>query len=222
MFTDLPFDAQEKVRDALSAGERARLMMALPKPCASRLRKDPATEKKLGVLATAIRKKRLKRLTRDVREFLEGQDVDKRDPTLAEMAVHIPEVVDVIRARPQTLESATDRNAFLDMVARAAPEDATRVTGHPMYAERKTDVWFECMIRNVPLLEAIAALDPVARAEIHDYVKKNAEFCTHDLDSLRSLLRMVSLSREELENVYAYAVGNMYIECALFVDGLLA
>lgn len=74
---ELPALAQESIYHHLDAADRVRLNMAMPKdakfPC------DKARDKKLGVLATAIRKKRVRQLSRPMREFL--ATVPKTDVT---------------------------------------------------------------------------------------------------------------------------------------------
>lgn len=217
MFAELPSDIQGHIRDSLNVYDRARLMVALPKSITKHLRKkDPKVERSLGILSKAIRKKRLRGLTHPIRLFLEGS-VDMQDPTLSDMVVFVPEVMHVTQKKA-TLQDATDIDTFLHSVATTEPKDVQNVLGHRFFAENPQSVLFKCMQYNMALLEAIV---PLCDATHIQYIKSRVKFMTYNMDSFRFLLRLVDLSRDELEEVYTYAVGEMCIEAAVYVDSLM-
>lgn len=91
--TDLPPEMRAEISRWLSVSDRARLNAALPR--AARVHPvNAAAERTLGVLAMAVRRRRVSALSSKMRDFL--STVLKHDPTLSELAEVFPEVRDIV------------------------------------------------------------------------------------------------------------------------------
>lgn len=221
MFTELPLDIQERVFHALKVSDRARLCMSIPKSCAARLQRTgkQVAEKRLGVLAKAIRKKKLTTLTRTIRAFLKD-NVNQDDPTVAEMARDIPEVVRVVVGGVKAkLETISELEEFLDLVSHTKPEDASRVVEHPFFATDKSRVLFRCMQTNLPLLEAFIVHMSVPG--VIQYVEDSIHCLTYKLKVLKFLMRFATLSHAKLDMLYTDAMGNMDVDTVEFIEKLM-
>ena len=112
MMIDLPVELQQLIYNKLPVWDRVRMKMVLPKPQSKEQSKqqlqwkNPDTERKLGILAGAIQKKRIVKLSDPMKKFIVAS-VDKEDPTLTEMAQHIPEVAHLLH-RPQAARTIED------------------------------------------------------------------------------------------------------------------
>ena len=191
MFPNLPVELQERIRDSLDVCDRVRLMMALPKALSKTLRRNPQTEKTLGVLARAIRKKRLTGLTIKTRNFL-GRKASRQDPTVALMAATIPEV----------------------MQAAAAPE----VLDHRLFRQNNSSAVLQCMQYNAPLLAALVSMSMAVRQTVIDMFA----YMVYDLPRLKSIVSLLSpVPQALLLKAYTRAVGELYTESALYLEGLL-
>lgn len=116
MLLQLPRELQEAVYRRLNASDRARLNLAVPR--ASRFAADKKRERKLGILASAFKKKRATKLSNAMRYFL--ATVPKWDVTVTEMAEHVPEVAAVER-KDQGEPSVLDRLSRGQATAADAP-----------------------------------------------------------------------------------------------------
>ena len=94
-FTELPYDLQKHVCGFLHVEDRARLRASLPRGVIRRiLPHTPAVEKKLGILAKAVRKRRVSRLSGIMLDFLRAACCQS-DPTVRELAAVFPEVATI-------------------------------------------------------------------------------------------------------------------------------
>lgn len=91
MFTQLPNEIQHIVYGMLNVEDRVKLAMALPKQSNAHVVTYPKQrEKKLGLIAGAIRKHQIPKMTTQIRRFLSS--CEQTDPTIAEIAEQFPEV----------------------------------------------------------------------------------------------------------------------------------
>lgn len=88
IFLDLPRDLQEEVFKCLDVHHRMRLNMVMP--MSVKFISNKHHDRKLGVLASAIRKGRVAKLSKAMQDFL--RTVPKWDPTLCEISQKFPEV----------------------------------------------------------------------------------------------------------------------------------
>ena len=88
MILDFPIDVQEMIYKKLEVYDRVRLKIALPKQHTLKFN-DPALERKLGILVTALKKKRVTHLSNKMKIFLVSS-VKKDDPTLNTITQNFP------------------------------------------------------------------------------------------------------------------------------------
>ncbi len=230
---DLPSELQDNVCDALHVADRARLAMALPKACAALLKctKNKRYERALGVLASAIRKKRVTKLSFMTRRHI-NRYVDPKDPTLAEMALHVPEVACMAEPRIKPIGDIVDAGELVERALALKPEDAAiaALIRHPIFSRHRSAILIDVALRNIPALWARL----VKAAREHHPEGLDAEVKRH-LKAMTGLPNVVKaalevegvleapMTLEELETLYVTAVNGMYdTEVALYVDRLIA
>lgn len=104
-FLELPYELRECVFNALPVHDRARLNMAMPK--SMKFKVDAGKERRLGVFSSAVRKRRVSKLSARAREFL--STVPCHDVTLCEMAAVLPDVGTVEHRGPAPRPSLYDK-----------------------------------------------------------------------------------------------------------------
>lgn len=91
LLLDLPADLQEAVYKCLNVRDRARLNMALPKPM--KMKANKVADRSLAILTKAIKKKRVSKLSRSIKDFL--ATIPKWDTTLEDISRDFSEVKDI-------------------------------------------------------------------------------------------------------------------------------
>lgn len=168
--------------------DRARLNCALPR----RARFTRPSDRKLGVLAAAVGKRRVGRLSGPMRAFL--ATLPPWDVTVGEMAAALPEVADV----PRTDTSRGDARG------RAVPRAAGR--------RRHTDLRGQARTGHV---RAAGRGDAFC-----DGIVSTAYMFSRACD-VEKMLRHVPFTRARLEELYVAAVERMSTEAALLYDAAL-
>jgi hypothetical protein len=92
MITQLPTEVQELIYNKLHVNDRVKLLMSIPRNHKIRI-KLQSTERKLSILAKAINKRKLSKLSIPIVSFL--AKCDPMDATLIEMSQFIPEVATI-------------------------------------------------------------------------------------------------------------------------------
>ena len=87
----LPVELQQLIYDKLPAKDRAKLFMALPKPSRCALRTNRVRDKHLHAIAGGVQKKRVRRLSPKVKEFL--LTCSENDPTLEPIKAEFPDEI---------------------------------------------------------------------------------------------------------------------------------
>jgi len=216
-FLDLPFDLRAKVYNSLNVQDRTRLNIALPKQYKKEM-KPIKTEKRLGVLSNAIKKKRVTKLSRAMTDFLCTQ-VSKEDPTLQDISaiLSIPPLVltsNIITA--ESIAAASTREQFEHIIRNVPPELYDNVIAHPMFNSRSpqtvmADYYVLC---NSVLFDYIATNQKTDIARFRSSIK----FTVYSVDILRVILKHFTLTPEERDAMYVYAIENMYTDSAALLQ----
>lgn len=215
MFTKLPLDIQEKIYNLLPVDSRVSLSMALPKDAPKKFIKDKKEERKLGVLVKAIKKKKFKKLTPVSKEFI--SKLDKSDPTLDEISQHIPEVKELLENNNKT-STLNDIEYVLKNDKHTRPDIlASQIMKHDAYINVDTRPYllYICLVSNHHVFEAMYA----SGADVSG-IKNYIQFTSHDLKLFKFTWKYVekNLTQDEFDVLYEKIVGDMRIDCVLYLD----
>ena len=95
MLTDLPLNVQQMIYNKLPAADRARFCIAVPREVRNQLkRKYTSDERKLNGLSRAIEKRKVRRLSLKMRDFLRTCNAD--DPTCEPIVAAFPDVKEIM------------------------------------------------------------------------------------------------------------------------------
>jgi len=245
MLTELPVEIQERVYNGLHVRDRIKLLMALPKACVRRIRVRPHhNEKKLGVLAKAVEKRRVERLSSTMVAFLKEECVEG-DPTIGEIGKVFPELLDddgtddiAGRIRNGTL-TAKDLEGLVDKMyrglgaVRAAVYQCTPAVFDVLYGSEEVRAWMQmfggqCFIFNLFNYMNPTLIEYLRSAEMvdgfvwpWDLAYKNIMECRHTwvVPATRKLiLEQVPWTTEQLDEIWKNMMEDMNIDAATEVE----
>lgn len=216
MLLSLPFDLQDKIYGMLSVKDRVRLNMCLPKQNRDRY-KPLHEEKKLGVISIAIQKKRIKKLTPQMKAFL-TQKVSRKDPTFAELVDVFPELVPGQSSGQLTLEAVKDMDhtQVMDVLKKARPSEYDIISTHRMFEDefQRISILFHCLLYNHAMFRFLVSS---GKMDVN-MLRSSLIFTTHNVSNAKLVLEYMAASKEELEEMYVKAMGDMHIDVAEFLD----
>lgn len=249
MFTELPRGVQEKIFDSLHVKDRAKLNMALPKPLkfTKTIKTSKDVDKKLGVIANAFKKNRIKRVNGQLKSFL--LKINEDDPTIQDIVQQFPElkplyktktsssIIEQIRENNiQDLDDITNEE-LNDEIYTTIVKHANVATFQALHDHKKTKAFIQLKCIDTPhfcldlifysntnLLEYMLSHEPynMNKDKVLKYIVS--------MDLLKLLLmsfnrevflKYFDVSKDLLENVYVNFIEEMNIEAAIAIDNYI-
>lgn len=243
MFTKLPLDIQEKIYKSLPVKDRVKLYIALPKDATKRY-KHPRQEKGLGIIAKAISKKKVKKLSPEMKSYLANY-VSQNDPTIKEIEEFIPDISDSLimsrqncNNKPNCDDLTSEKIDKLSnedikyILKTATPEVFDRISSHPYISQYKKEAsasvlslydinyalftfLYNIATANLTLFHYIVTLDMFDITAL----KKDLKFMLYKPELVTEVIfRHFTNSYSELEQYYIYCVEHLYLDSAEILE----
>ena len=201
MFGELPRDIQESIVSRLDVFDRARLRLA------SR-RLPTAPERRLGVLARAIKQRSVSRATPAILAFIES--VPATDPTYEILLSIVPQ-----KEPPEDMAE----QELCVFVRTAKPDNIAGFLRNPALADPNSlkEVLFNMMLYNPVLFDHVASHRLLDVEQGREYVV----YCCCSIENTRAITKNIALSVDELQAMYAHCIDFMYTEPADYIYRLI-
>jgi hypothetical protein len=223
----LPNDIILNISKKLNVHDRARLDISL-------CRKGKGRDRRLGILFTALKRKVVPCLSKDIIQFLKDVPVDNQQ-TIREIADAYPEALPLVKNEDNSLINNEGTTSIVDSLMRRASdnienlklddlvaiikvatiEQFMKIQGHSWFRyEGGGFIMYMCLYYNTTLFEALA------NANLVDFVSFRKKFLSMSLNNpkiIETAMKYVVFSVEDLTQMYVYSINKVDFETAYFI-----
>lgn len=234
MIQNLPTEIQEIIYKKLHVRDRIRLLSVIPNDTRNKMKTFcKYKEKRLGVLSKAIEKKKVKKISFQIMEFIKSCEAN--DPTLKAISEVFPEIGTIEQTKKsifQKIQDGTlsdedyvDPKEYEYIIYKCPPSIWTILWNKENVKEWMTRYNGRSFLFNLfnygnkALIEFLKNDDnyPWPWTETRDYILKNPNIMLRK-NVREILLEYFTFSKAELTSIWEYAISEMDIDSSLDID----